>query len=211
MIINKSRRRLLAGSMVGALALGTTARADILAPGSKRVSHKIKFENLKENQKEYKFFFFPLNDTVGPAGLKEQDELNKTGVVHVSGIGLRNVAVAGGMFLVAVPKSMLNAEGGVDEKLLENPPAGVLKSERLVSQIRAVPKEDKDEFLTIYSVTIKDGKLQTGLMRHDEPKKRDELKTTDLSQGAIVTVSALISLGILGRRLTLARDSIKGE
>ena len=205
---SNSRRGFLAGSMT--LVAGVSARGDILAPGSKRVSHKIRFENLNDYQADYKFFFYPLNDTVGPDGLKEQDELNKTGVVHVSGIGLRNVAVAKGMFLVAVPRAMLNAQGGVDEKVLENPPAGVLKSERLVSQIRAVPKADKDEFWTIYTVTIKDGKLQTGLMRHDEPKKRDELKTTSLPQGAIATATALISSAILVRRLAVGRDSIKG-
>lgn len=209
MSLSNARRGFLAGSL--ALVVGASARGDILAPGSKRVSHKFRFENLKDYQAEYKFFFYPLNDTVGPDGLKEQDELNKSGVVHVSGIGLRNVAVAKGMFLVAVPRAMLNAQGGVDEKVLENPPAGVLKSERLVSQIRAVPKEDKDEFWTVYTVTIKDGKLQTGLMRHDEPKKRDELKTTSLPQATVATLSALISLGVLGRRMAVGRDSIKGE
>lgn len=198
---NQMERRLfLTGSVVVLSGFGTSAVADILAPGSKRVAHKMKFENLKEYQKEYKFFFYPLNDTVGPDGLKEQDEFNKTGVVNVSGIGLRNVALAKGMFLVAVPRAMLNAEGGVDEKTLESPPEGVLKSERLVSQIRAVPKEDKDEFWSVYSVTIKDGKLQTGLMKHDEPKKRDELKSTSTGMGAFATLSALAAAGILRNR-----------
>jgi hypothetical protein len=177
-------------------------RSDILIPGTKFVSHKMKFENLSAFQKEYKFFFLPLNDTVGESGMKEQETLNKTDEVHVSGISRVAIARARGMFLVAVPRTLLKADGSVDLKTLENPPEGVLKSESLVSQIRAVDKSDKDEFWTIYSVKIQEGKLQLGLMRHDEPKKRAGVTAIpSQGQGLFAGVSALIAFGILSLRL----------
>jgi len=194
--------RIIALSGVMLILSACTANADILIPGSKRVSHQIKFENLSAYQKEYKFFFLPLNDTVGERGKAQQEELNKTGTVHVSGISPVAIATSRGMHLVAVPRNMLKPNGSVDLKTLENPPEGVLKADLLVSQIRAVPKEDKDEFWTIYTVKIQDGKLQLGLMRHDEPKKRDKLGSNlPEGQSLFAGLSALIAFGMLGVRL----------
>ena len=184
------------------ILIAGTASADILLPGSKRVSHQIKFENLSAYQKEFKFFFLPLNDTVGERGKAQQEELNKTGTVHVSGISPAAIATSRGMHLVAVPRNMLKPNGSVDMKTLENPPKGVLKADLLVSQIRAVPQEDKDEFWTVYTVKIQDGKLQLGLMRHDEPKKRDKLGSNlPEGQSFFAGLSAIIAFGMLGMRL----------
>ncbi|MFM7316571.1 MAG: hypothetical protein ACKO85_14960 [Isosphaeraceae bacterium] len=184
------------------LWLSGSASADILLPGSKRASHQIKFENLQAYQKEYKFFFLPLNDTVGKRSAKEQEELNKTGIVHVSGISTAAIATTRGMHLVAVPRKMLKPDGSVDLKTLENPTEGVLKSDVLVSQIRVVPNEDKDEFWTIYTVKITDGKLQLALMRHDEPKKREKLGSNlPEGQSLFAGLSAVIAFGLLGLRL----------
>ena len=194
--------RIIALSGVMLILSACTANADVLIPGSKRVSHQIKFENLSAYQKEFKFFFLPLNDTVGERGKAQQEELNKTGTVHVSGISPAAIATSRGMHLVAVPRNMLKPNGSVDLKTLENPPEGVLKADLLVSQIRAVPKEDKDEFWTIYTVKIQDGKLQLGLMRHDEPKKRDKLGSNlPDGQSLFAGLSALIAFGMLGMRL----------
>lgn len=200
---SNSRRFFLTGTVAGIIATGSSIRADILRPDTKRVSHKIKFDNIKEYQKEYKFFFYPLNEIAGPLWKEQQDDLNETGVVHVSGIRARRPAAKNqDFYLIAVPRNQLDADGYIDMvKVIENPPAGVLKSERLVSQIQAVHKSDKDEFHTIYHITIKDGKLQAGLMRHDEPRKREELKTTMIGQGAFALVSSAVAFGILGLRL----------
>ncbi len=200
---SNSRRVFLSGTVAGMIAAGSSVKADLLRPDTKRVSHKIKFDNIKEYQKEYKFFFFPLNETAGPLWKEQQDDLNETGVVHVSGIrnNRRPPSNNQGFYLIAVPRNQLDADGYVDiVKTFENPPAGVLKSERLVSQIQAVHKSDKDEFQTIYHLTIKDGKLQAGLMKHDEPRKREELKTTSIGQSTFAVVSSAVAFGILGLR-----------
>ena len=195
-----SRRHALKLGFGGLLICSQTLHADILLPGSKFVSHKIKFENLKEFEKEYKFFFLPLNSDNGPQWLKAQDEFSKTGVTSVSGVNPLQVARANGLYLVAVPRTMLDADGGVAIEKLLNPPKGILKSERLVDQIRAVRKEDKDEFWTIYQVKIVDGKLQTGLMRHDEPGRRDRVKSNSLGSGGMALVSAVVVAGALWSR-----------
>lgn len=200
-----SRRSFLSASATVYLVSQAHTRADILLPDSKFVAHKIRFENLQKYQNDYKFFFFPLNDTVGQRGMSIQDELNKTGIVHVSGIS--PVAVAKGMYLVAVPRNMLNDKGSVALEVLENPPAGVLKSKELVRQIRAVNKNDKDEFWTIYSVKISNGQLETGLLRHDEPMKRENVGLNQKSQqGIFALISSVIGLGILRVRLNGKTD-----
>ncbi|MCY2933634.1 MAG: hypothetical protein NT172_05655 [Planctomycetota bacterium] len=196
-----SRRILLSGTVAGIFTGRSSARADLLRPNSKRVSHKIHFDNIQEYQNEYKFFFYPLNETAGPLWKEQQGELNKTGIVQVSGIRRKRPPMTNsGFFLLAVPRNQLDTQGLVDIKVLENPPAGVLKSEQLVSQIQAVDQSDKDEFLTIYHLRIMDGKLQAALIRHDEPRKREELKTTETGQKAFATVSAAIAFGALSLR-----------
>ena len=200
---SNSRRFFFAGTVSGMIAAGSSVKADILRPDTKRVSHKMKFDNVKEYQKEYKFFFYPLNETAGPLWKEQQDDLNETGVVHVSGIRVnrRPPANQQGFYLIAVPRNLLDADGYVDiVKTFENPPAGVLKTDRLVSQIQAVHKSDKDEFQTIYHLSIKDGKLLAALMHHDEPRKREELKTTSIGQGAFAVFSSAVAFGILGLR-----------
>jgi hypothetical protein len=202
-----SRRILLSASTTVFLASQGLTRADILLPDSKFVAHKIKFENLQKYQEDYKFFFYPLNDTVGQRGLSIQNELNKTGIVHVSGISPVAIGTTKGMYLVAVPRNMLNDKGSVALEVLKNPPAGVLKSKELVSQIRAVNKKDKDEFWTIYSVKINNGQLETGLLRHDEPLKRDKVGLNQKSrQGLFALVSSVIGIGLLRVRLNGKTD-----
>lgn len=195
-----SRRQLLIAGFGAYLVSAPSLKADILSPGSKRVSHKMKFENLKEYEKDYKFFFLPLNGDKGPEWLKAQEEFGKSGVIAVSGISPAGVAYSKGFYLVAVPRGMLDADGGVAYGKLLDPPKGILKSDRLVDQIRAVRTEDKDEFWTIYHVKIVDGKLQTGLMRHDEPGRRDRLKSNSLSSGGMAIVSAVVAAGALWSR-----------
>lgn len=186
----------------GAAAFATRSlRADILRPGSKFVSHKMKFENLKSYEKEYKFFFLPLNQEKGPEWLKAQDEFGKTGVISVSGLNPLQVARSGGLHLVAVPRTMLDTDGGVPVDKLIEPAGGILRSEKLVGQIRAVQNADKDEFWTVYHVKIVDGKLQTGLIRHDEPMRRDPVKTNSLGSGGVAMISAFVAAGALWSRL----------
>lgn len=196
-----SRRHALILGCCGTVLSSQSLRADILRPDSKFVSHKMKFDNLKEFEKEFKFFFLPLNLEKGPEWLKAQDEFGKTGVISISGVNPLQLARSGGLHLVAVPRKMLDADGGVSIDKLMNPPAGILKSERLVGQIRAVQKADKDEFWTVYHVKIVDGKLQTGLIRHDEPMRRDPVKTNSLGSGGVAVISALVAAGALWSRL----------
>ncbi len=195
-----TRRRILAFGLCGAVISARPVRADILLPGSKFVSHKIKFENLKEYEKQYKFFFLPLNQGEGPEWVKAQAEFAKTGVVSVSGINPLQVARANGLYLVAVPISMLDKDGSVPHGDLLKPSPGILKSERLVGQIRAVRKEDKDEFWTVYHVKIMDGKLQTGLIRHDEPAKRDSVRSNSFGAGATAILTTAVAAGTLFSR-----------
>lgn len=195
-----SRRRILALGLGGAVVSARSLRADILLPGSKFVSHKIKFENLKEYEKQYKFFFLPLNAEEGPQWAKAQAEFGKTGVVSVSGINPLQVARAEGLYLVAVPIAMLDKNGTVSPSDLLKPPPGILKSERLVGQIRAVRKEDKDEFWTVYHVKIMDGKLQTGLISHDEPAKRDRVQSNSFGAGATAIFTTFVAAGTLFSR-----------
>ena len=195
-----TRRNFLALGLAGAGLSVRRLRADILVPGAKFVSHKMKFENLKEYRKDYKFFFLPLNDTVGPRGMAVQNEFNESGVVAVSGINPVEVAGSKGLYLVAVPVAMLDAAGSVPIRTLLNPPSGVLKSERLIDQIRAVPKSDKDEFWTVYHVKIVDGQLQAGLIRHDEPMKRDRVKTSSVGSGSVAAISSVLAGGVLALR-----------
>ncbi len=143
----------------------------------------------------------------GPEWLKAQEEFDKTGVMSVSGINPVAVAGTRGFFLVAVPRSMLNPDGGVSIETLKQPPARVLKSERLVGQIRAVDVSDKDEFWTIYHVKIVDGKLQTGLIRHDEPKRRDQVKSNSFGSGGMALLSAIAAAGALWSRLRTSAEN----
>lgn len=195
-----SRRRVLAFGLGGAVISARPVWADILLPGSKFVSHKIKFENLKDYEKQYKFFFLPMNQEQGPEWAKAQAEFAKSGVVSVSGINPLQVARADGLYLVAVPLSMLDKDGTVSHADLLKPPPGILKSERLVGQIRAVRKEDKDEFWTVYHVKIMDGKLQTGLIRHDEPMRRDRVKSNSFGAGATAILTTVIAASTLFSR-----------
>lgn len=195
-----SRRHVLAFGLGGAVVSARSLRADILLPGSKFVSHKIKFENLKEFEKQYKFFFLPLNAEEGPQWTKAQAEFAKTGVISVSGINPLQVARADGLYLVAVPIAMLDENGSVSHADLLKPPPGILKSERLVGQIRAVRKEDKDEFWTVYHVKIMDGKLQTGLIRHDEPMRRDRVKSNSFGAGATAILTTFVAASTLFSR-----------
>lgn len=196
-----SRRRMLAYGLAGTVLASRPVSADILLPGSKFVSHKIKFDNLKEFEKQYKFYFLPLHDDEGPEWAKAQAEFGKTGDVSASGINPRSIAESDGLYLIAVPLELVNRDGGITVHELLKPPKGVLKSERLVSQIRAVQKSDKDEFWTIYHVKIVDGKLQTGLIRHDEPMKRDKVKSNSFATGGFAVISALVAAGTLAARL----------
>ncbi|MBI1321855.1 hypothetical protein GC170_01520 [bacterium] len=194
---NGSRRHVLAFGLGGAVISARPVWADILLPGSKFVSHKIKFENLKEYEKQYKFFFLPMNQGEGPEWVKAQAEFAKTGVISVSGINPLQVARADGLYLVAVPIAMLDQNGTVSPAELLKPPPGILKSERLVGQIRAVRKEDKDEFWTVYHVRIMDGKLQTGLIRHDEPMRRDRVKSNSFGAGATAILTTVVAASTL--------------
>jgi hypothetical protein len=42
--------------------------------------------------------------------------------------------------------------------------------------------------------------LHAGLMKHDEPSKREELKTTLIGQGAFAVVTSAVAFGMLGVR-----------
>jgi len=202
-----SRRQLLIAGFGACLVSAPSLKADILSPGSKRVSHKMKFENIKEYEKNYKFFFLPLTRDEGLEWLKAQEEFGKSGVISVSGINPVAVAVTKGFFLVAVPRSMLDPDGGVSIEKLRQPPAGILKSERLVGQIRAVDVSDEDEFWTIYHVKIVDGKLQTGLIRHDEPKRRDQVKSNSFGSGGLALISAITAAGAIWSRFVVRSEA----
>lgn len=142
-------------AVLALLLLATPAWADILAPGSKWVKHVVQFEDLGK-YRDYVFYVYPRDLSRGKPG-NSSIRVPDSGEVSIS--GMNPLATRDGVYLFAVPSSLIKDKNAAPEEAwFEGKVAGVLKSPRLVQPIRALPRSDaRNTIVTRYRVEIKDG------------------------------------------------------
>jgi hypothetical protein len=147
-------------SLFALTVLVTPAAADILAPGTKWVRHAARFENLADHP-NYAFYVWPRDLDRGQAG-NSTVKPNDKGEVDISGFNPLAYGQSGGIFLFAVPKTLLEKpDAPPKEEWFSGKAEGVLKSERLAHPVRSLAANDpRDTIVTRYRVEIKDGKLK---------------------------------------------------
>jgi hypothetical protein len=147
--------RRFAPACIVVLAAVLPARADILPPNSKWVTHVARFTNIAEHR-EYVFYVYPRDLSRGHPG-NSSVRVPESGEVAIS--GLNPLAAGGGVFLFAIPRTLHGLDTNVaKEEWFEGNVVGVLKSGPLVYPVRSLPSTDpRDRIVTSYRVEIKDG------------------------------------------------------
>jgi hypothetical protein len=131
------------------------ARADILPPNSKWISHVVRFENISDYS-EYVFYVYPRDLHRGHPG-NSSIRVPENGEVAIS--GLNPLVTGGGIFLFAVPRSIHGPDATTaKEEWFDGKTPGVLKSNPLAHPVRTVASSDaRDRIVTKYRIDMKDG------------------------------------------------------
>jgi hypothetical protein len=169
-------RRVSFGLLV--LLMAVPARADILPPESKWISHVARFEKLGDHP-GYVFYVYPRDLGRGKPG-NSSVRVPESGEVAIS--GLNPLAAREGVYLFAIPKEL---HGPLDqapkEEWFEKKTEGVLKSGRLAYPVRSVSKSDKrDKIVTTYGVKIEKGELK---LTEIKPEPKPEAKPGEQPTG----------------------------
>ena len=153
--------------------LSAPAAADILLPGTKWVSHHVRFENLA-GFPDYHFFlknrgFRGQPDE--PDKIDPEQRLPLRPLAPDSEESLSGNPIEGPKWLFAVPKKLLPDPAKEQPRAIwfagDHP--GILKIE-LMSGRRSAPQSEKRElFLTVYRVGIDGDKLTATVVRDDQP------------------------------------------
>lgn len=164
-------------SMIVCLLLVQAGQADLLPPNHKPVSHVLRIVNIKDYP-DYVFFVYPRDlprNRPGNSSVRVDD----SGQVDFAANPL---ARRTGAFLYAIPRKLFkDIKQPPQEEWFEKPADGVLKSERLVNQIRIVPKSDpRKQIITRYRIEIKDG-LKTTLLPEEKPAREEEEEAANVA------------------------------
>jgi hypothetical protein len=150
------------------LVLAGTARADLIPPGFKPISHAIQVNNLKDHA-DYVFYVYPKHTDFARAAARFEPD--KT--VSVSD---GNPLAYGKMRFYAVPKRLYDeAKGEPREDWFNGKETTVLVSPNGPAVLRNIRKSDRTErVVTEYEVAIEGGKLtvkQVAEKRYDGANK----------------------------------------
>ena len=154
--------------------LSAPAAADILLPGTKWVSHHVRFENLADFP-DYHFYLSPRPERRFGQDLKEKNpevvEIDLRPLAPDAEESLSGNPIEGPKWLFAVPKKLLPDPAKEQPRAIwfagDHP--GILKIE-LMSGRRSAPQSEKRElFLTVYRVGIDGDKLTATVVRDDQP------------------------------------------
>lgn len=160
------------------VAFAAAAHADILAPGTKWVSHNVRFENLKDFPDHV---FYLKSIRWREQDLQKDDKTKKaeredTRRVEVQpfqpdGVGqLGGNPIDGPKWLFAVSKKLLpDPQEKPLEKWFYGDHEGVLKVQMMHGRRSAPVSEKRDSFLTVYRIDIADGKMTATVVSDEIP------------------------------------------
>ncbi len=189
-------------AVVLGLLCAVPALADLLPPNSKRVSHVLRFENIKDYA-DYAFYVYPRDLARGKPG-NSSVRVDDSGEVNYFGNPL---ARRNGTYLYAIPRKLFKDDKQPpQEEWFEKPANGILKSERLVNQVRILPNSDpRTKIVTRYKIEIKDG-LKLTQLAEEKPAKpaKPEEEETSVSSGRRGTIALGFGLAGLASCLGLA-------
>jgi hypothetical protein len=153
------------------LLLSKSAVADVIPPGYKSIGHFARFENLGDFPH---YVFFAAHR---PRGIRSGGD-EKNGLLPIKAqrvdsegatIGLGRNPIDGELYLLAVPRKLLDEGGQPTADWFDGKTPGVLQA-TIGTGYRSVPESEKrKELWTHLTVSIQDGRLSLTKTRDDKP------------------------------------------